>query len=91
MAEEMKRLWEDFRSGKISRREFMRQAVMITGSLATASGIIGALGLAEATALRSLTMTPRFSLTMLVTVVKPDRSRVISLVRLSRENTRASS
>jgi len=43
MAEEVRRLWDDFRSGKISRREFMRQAVLITGSLATASGMIAGL------------------------------------------------
>jgi carboxymethylenebutenolidase len=48
MAEEIKRLWQDFRSGKISRREFMRQAVMITGSLTAASGMIAALGSAKA-------------------------------------------
>lgn len=50
MAEEIKRLWEDFRGGKISRREFMRQAVMITGSLAATTRIIAALGPGEATA-----------------------------------------
>ena len=48
MAEEIKRLWQDFRRGKISRREFMRQAVMITGSLTAASGMIAALGSAKA-------------------------------------------
>lgn len=48
MAEEIKRLWQDFRSGKISRREFMRQAVMITGNLTAASGMITALGSAKA-------------------------------------------
>jgi carboxymethylenebutenolidase len=50
MAEEIKRLWQDFRSGKISRREFMRQAIMITGSLTAASGMIAALGSAKASA-----------------------------------------
>ncbi len=50
MAEEIKRLWQDFRCGKISRREFMRQAIMITGSLATANGIIAAFGPGEAAA-----------------------------------------
>ena len=48
MAEEIKRLWEDFRSGKISRREFMRQAIMLTGSLAAANSIVGALAPGEA-------------------------------------------
>ncbi len=50
MAEEIKRLWEDFRDGKISRREFMRQAITITGSLAAANSIIAALGPDEASA-----------------------------------------
>ena len=50
MAEQIKRLWQDFREGKISRREFMRQAIVITGSLAAANNIIGALAPAEATA-----------------------------------------
>ncbi|MGH7852910.1 MAG: dienelactone hydrolase family protein [Candidatus Binatia bacterium] len=50
MAEEIKRLWEDFRDGKISRREFMRQAIVITGSLAAANSIIGALAPTEAAA-----------------------------------------
>ena len=50
MAEQIKRLWQDFREGKISRREFMRQAIVITGSLAAANSIIGALAPAEATA-----------------------------------------
>jgi carboxymethylenebutenolidase len=50
MAEEIKRLWQDFREGKISRREFMRQTIMITGSLTAASSMIAALGSSEATA-----------------------------------------
>ena len=50
MAEEIKRLWEDFRTGKISRREFMRQAIMITGSLGAVNGIVAAFGLGEASA-----------------------------------------
>jgi carboxymethylenebutenolidase len=48
MAEEIKRLWKDFRDGKISRREFMRRAITITGSLAAANGILAALGPDEA-------------------------------------------
>jgi carboxymethylenebutenolidase len=50
MAEEIKQLWQDFREGKISRREFMRRAVMITGSLAAANGLIAALGSRKAAA-----------------------------------------
>ena len=50
MAEEIKRLWVDFRSGKISRRDFLRQAIMLTGSLAAANSLIAALGFGDASA-----------------------------------------
>jgi carboxymethylenebutenolidase len=40
MAEELKRLFEEYREGKISRREFMRRAILVTGSLAAANSII---------------------------------------------------
>lgn len=43
MAEEMKRLLQEFHEGKISRRDFMRRAILMTGSLAAANGIIAAL------------------------------------------------
>ena len=50
MAEEVKRLLQEFRAGKISRREFIRQAILITGSLAAANSMIDALLPADATA-----------------------------------------
>jgi carboxymethylenebutenolidase len=50
MAEEVKRLLQEFRAGKISRREFIRQAILVTGSLAAANSMIEALRPAEATA-----------------------------------------
>lgn len=50
MAEEIKRLMQEFHEGKISRREFMRRAVMMTGSLAAADGIIAALAPGDAVA-----------------------------------------
>ena len=40
MAEEIKRLLSEYQEGKITRREFMRQAVVITGSLAAATALI---------------------------------------------------
>ncbi len=43
MAEQIKELIREYQEGKISRREFMRQAVMVTGSLAAANSLIGAL------------------------------------------------
>jgi carboxymethylenebutenolidase len=50
MAEEIKRLLEELRGGKLSRREFMSRAIMITGSLAAANAIIDALGASDAVA-----------------------------------------
>src|ERR687887_2725465 len=43
MAEEIKELIRDYQEGKISRREFMHQAVLLTGSLAAATSLIGGL------------------------------------------------
>lgn len=40
MAEKIKELIRDYRDGKITRREFMRKAVTITGSLAAANSLI---------------------------------------------------
>ena len=43
MAKELKKLINEYEEGRVSRREFMRQAVMITGSLAAANSLIGGL------------------------------------------------
>lgn len=43
MAEEIKKLVEEYRDGKISRREFIQRAVVLTGSLAAASSLIDSL------------------------------------------------
>jgi len=43
MAEELKKLLREYEGGRVSRREFMRQAVIMTGSLAAANGLIGGL------------------------------------------------
>lgn len=48
MAEEIKRLYQEFCEGKISRRDFMRQLIMVTGSLAAASSMIETLAPAAA-------------------------------------------
>ena len=50
MAEEIKRLLKELRDGKLSRREFMSRAIMITGSLAAANAVIAALAPSEVTA-----------------------------------------
>jgi len=50
MAEEIKRLLQEFHQGKISRRDFMRQAIMMTGSLAAANGLLSALSPEDAEA-----------------------------------------
>ncbi len=82
MAEEIKRLWEDFRSGKISRRKFMRQAIMITGSLGAAERHHRRARAWRGDRLPGRRKRPGyFRPTMLATLVKPARSRLISLVR----------
>jgi carboxymethylenebutenolidase len=43
MAEELKKLIREYEGGRVSRREFMRQAVMITGSLTAANSLVGGL------------------------------------------------
>jgi carboxymethylenebutenolidase len=43
MAEKIKELIREYREGKLSRREFLRQAIMLTGSLAAAESLIGGL------------------------------------------------
>jgi carboxymethylenebutenolidase len=43
MAEKLKELIREYESGKISRREFMRQAIIVTGSLAAANSLIDSL------------------------------------------------
>jgi carboxymethylenebutenolidase len=50
MAEEIKQLLEELRDGKLSRREFMSRAIMVTGSLAAANAIIGVLAPTEVAA-----------------------------------------
>jgi len=43
MAEELKKLLKEYEKGRVSRREFMRQAVIMTGSLAAANSLVGGL------------------------------------------------
>jgi carboxymethylenebutenolidase len=43
MPEELKELVQQYQEGRISRRDFMRQAVVVTGSLATATSLIDTL------------------------------------------------
>ncbi|OGQ77815.1 MAG: hypothetical protein A3F90_19310 [Deltaproteobacteria bacterium RIFCSPLOWO2_12_FULL_60_19] len=43
MAEEIKKLVEEYRGGNISRREFIQKAVILTGSLAAATTLIDSL------------------------------------------------
>jgi carboxymethylenebutenolidase len=50
MAEEIRRLLEELRDGRLSRREFISRAVMIAGSLAAVNSIIDALPTEEAAA-----------------------------------------
>ena len=41
MAEEIKRLLREYHEGRLSRREFIRQVMIITGSLAAANALLG--------------------------------------------------
>lgn len=50
MAEEIKRLLQDLHEGKISRRDFMRQAILITGSLAVATRMVAEVSPTDAAA-----------------------------------------
>jgi carboxymethylenebutenolidase len=50
MAEEIKRLLEELRDGKLSRRDFMSRVIMMTGSLAAANAMIDSLTGADASA-----------------------------------------
>ena len=43
MAEEIKKLVDEYRDGKITRREFIQKAVLLTGSLAAATSLIDSL------------------------------------------------
>jgi carboxymethylenebutenolidase len=43
MAEKLKELIREYEAGKISRREFIRQAIIVTGSLAAANSLIASL------------------------------------------------
>ena len=43
MPEELKEAYREYQDGRISRREFMQKAVVITGSLAAANSLLAAL------------------------------------------------
>jgi len=48
MAEEIKKLVKEYQEGRISRREFIQQAVVFTGSLAVATSLIDSLAFPQA-------------------------------------------
>ena len=43
MPEELKKVYREYQEGKISRREFIQKAIVVTGSLAAANSLIAAL------------------------------------------------
>ena len=43
MPERLKELIQEYEEGRVSRREFLRQAVLVTGSLAVANSLLGSL------------------------------------------------
>ena len=80
MAEKLKELLREYQEGKISRRDFMRQAVIITGSLAAANSLIG--GLIPTRLPRCAGSGQRIPIVLTHNVRIPGQSR--SGVRLSR-------
>jgi hypothetical protein len=53
MPEELKEAYRDYRDGRISRREFMQKAIIITGSLAAANSLVRGLASGDANAAQS--------------------------------------
>ena len=43
MPEDIKQMLQEYREGKLSRREFIHRALVLTGSLAAATTLVGAL------------------------------------------------
>ena len=58
MPEELKEVYREYQDGKISRREFMQKAIIITGSLAAANSLVAGLAPAGAQAAQSLPSDP---------------------------------
>jgi len=50
MPEELREIYRDYQDGKISRRDFISKAVLVTGSLAAANGMLGGAATSDATA-----------------------------------------
>jgi carboxymethylenebutenolidase len=58
MPEELKEAYRDYRDGRISRREFMQKAIIITGSLAAANSLVRGLVSGDANAAQSAPVDP---------------------------------
>jgi carboxymethylenebutenolidase len=58
MPEELKEAYRDFRDGRISRREFMQKAIIVTGSLAAANSLARGLVSGDANAAESAPVDP---------------------------------
>jgi carboxymethylenebutenolidase len=53
MPEELKDAYRDFQNGKISRREFIQKAIVVTGTLAAANRLVGSVAPADLQAAQS--------------------------------------
>jgi carboxymethylenebutenolidase len=53
MPEELKEAYREYQNGKISRREFIQKAIIVTGSLAAANSLVGGLVPADVEAAQS--------------------------------------
>jgi len=58
MPEELKEVYREYEEGKISRREFMQKAIIVTGSLAAANSLVAGLAPAAAQAAQSSPSDP---------------------------------
>jgi carboxymethylenebutenolidase len=58
MPEDLKEAYRDFRDGRISRREFMQKAIIVTGSLAAANSLVRGLAPGDANAAQSAAEDP---------------------------------
>ena len=58
MPEELKEAYRDYQDGRISRREFMQKAIIITGSLAAANSLVRGLVSGDANAAQSAPVDP---------------------------------
>ena len=87
MSEKMNELYDDYRAGRVDRREFMKKLALVTGG--TAAAVVSFPGCRTALMLRRLRMMSlNSSMSSLPTPERPVRCAHISLCRKERRNCR---